>query len=75
MANPEHEKVFKKGVDSWNQFRQENLDIALDLAYIEVPGINLEGINLSNTILEGADFGEAHLVRANLSMANLEGTY
>jgi len=73
MANPEHEKAFKKGVDSWNQYRQQNIDKELDLAFIEVPGINLEGINFSNTILEGADLGEAHLVKANLSMANLEG--
>ena len=63
----------KKGMDFWNEFRQENLDKTLDLAYIEVPGIKLEGINFSNTILEGADLGEAHLVKANLSTANLEG--
>ena len=63
MANPEHEKILKKGMDYWNQFRQENLDKALDLAYIEVPGIKLEGINFSNTILEGADLGKLILLR------------
>jgi hypothetical protein len=31
MANPEHLKILKKGVEAWNKWRKENPDIQPDL--------------------------------------------
>ncbi len=57
MANPEHLDLLKKGVEVWNQWREEHPEIEPDLS-----GANLEGARLSG----------AHLERARLSRACLE---
>ena len=59
MANPEHLKILKQGVDAWNKWRVEN------------PGIipDLEGANLGQADLGGADLRIANLRGADLSEA------
>ena len=64
MANPEHLKTLKKGVDHWNKWRNENLFISPDLN-----GANLKGWNLN-----GANLSMANLIWANLQAADLQGT-
>jgi uncharacterized protein YjbI with pentapeptide repeats len=64
MANDDHIALLKKGVDAWNTWREENLDIRPELN-----GAHLSGANLS-----GADLGEAKLNGVHLNGANLSGT-
>jgi uncharacterized protein YjbI with pentapeptide repeats len=63
MANEEHLKILKQGVEQWNKWRLEN-HIRPDLS----------GADLSSADLSGADLSNADLRRANLSEANLSDT-
>lgn len=63
MANPEHLKILKQGVEVWNEWREENSDMWVDFS-----GINLSKINLSGALLY-----KVHFSYANLSEANLYG--
>lgn len=61
MANMEHYRIIKAGVESWNRWRQANPDMRPDLS-----GANLAGIDLASV-----DLSEANLYRANLQHASL----
>ena len=63
MAKDEQLTVLRKGVDSWNIWRNENPRAVIDLS----------DIDFSDTNLSGIDFSGANLSRANLSRANLRG--
>jgi len=86
MANEEHVALLKQGVEAWNTWRSENLNIRPDLgkadlreaklgkAPLEYPfGVNLVQANLSGADLRGADLSEADLVQAELFDADLSG--
>ena len=78
MANPEHLKILKQGVEVWNRWREENPDALPDLQAANFEGADLLGVNLSGSRLQGADFrsadlGSAHLHGAHLIDAKLEG--
>jgi len=64
MANEEHVKILKQGVEVWNKWREENPDVIIP---------DLSGANLSGAILREADLSEADLIRANLRGAILRG--
>jgi uncharacterized protein YjbI with pentapeptide repeats len=72
MANREHLDILHRGVTVWNQWRQEHLDIELDLNEANLSGANLEGIDLSEVLLKRANFRGTHLERASLSRTHLE---
>jgi uncharacterized protein YjbI with pentapeptide repeats len=59
MANEEHLKILRQGVEVWNRWRKEN------------PGLwpDLRGANLSKADLHGANLGKANLSRAALNEA------
>jgi uncharacterized protein YjbI with pentapeptide repeats len=66
----------KQGVEVWNNWREKNYEIAVDLRNISLQRASLKGVNLSKANLSGADFfkvdfGGANLDSANLSRANL----
>lgn len=77
MADPAHLEIFKKGVDAWNAWRQENPHVNPDLSNESIYG-NLAGINFSNTNLTSADlhnasdFSNGDFSRAILNYAWLE---
>lgn len=83
MANPEHLKIIKRGVEVWNKWREDNTDLLLDLRYADLIESDLRNINLANaelsfaqiylTDLSGANLNHAHLSYANLLEANLTG--
>src|SRR5271157_5675409 len=78
MANPEHLKILKQGVEQWNKWRKEHPDIRPDLVGADLEkaglsGANLRGANLSRTNLRRADLSLADLTAANLAGANLLG--
>jgi hypothetical protein len=60
MANEDHLRLIKQGVDAWNKWRDEHPDIQPDL---------------SEAKLDEADLRKANLIRANLSRANLVTAY
>ena len=66
MVNQEQVERLKQGVTGWNQWRQENADIRIDLS-----DANLRGANLSRAILTGAYLREANLIGADLTEADL----
>ena len=68
MANPEHLKILKKGVEVWNKWRMRNPDVKPDLS-----GANLSDALLSWADLRGADLSRANLIGAVLFRANLSG--
>ena len=81
MANEEHLKILKQGVEQWNQWRLENTiwpdlrhaDLSgANLSGANLVGVNLSGANLSGADLSGADLSDAHL-SADLSGADLSG--
>jgi hypothetical protein len=48
MANQEHLNILKQGVDVWNKWRQEHLDVQPDLS-----GANLKEKNLQKGNFRG----------------------
>ena len=79
MAIPDHLKILKQGVTSWNKWRTDNADTEPDLAGSNLSRADLKGANLSETDLRWADLtwanlGGANLNRADLRRANLSRT-
>ena len=72
MANPEHLAILNQGVEVWNNWRNENLDVRPDLSAANLSGADLSDANLRRANLMMADLSEANLSRANLQ-ANLIG--
>jgi hypothetical protein len=71
MANPEHLKILKQGVDVWNHWRRDKPAIKPDLNEIDINGARLRGVDLSGTHLFAANLRAADLSKANLSGAYL----
>lgn len=89
MANEEHLKILKQGVEVWNRWRRENPQIIPNLKSANLRGFNLckadfnkvdlegsilSGANLSEAQLNGAVLSEAKIFGANLRRANLRGS-
>jgi hypothetical protein len=70
MANEEHLKILKQGVEQWNKWRLENA-IRPDLGDADLSDADLSGANLSGTNLYSANLSDANLFRADLSGASL----
>jgi TIR domain/Pentapeptide repeats (8 copies)/Pentapeptide repeats (9 copies) len=74
MADQQHLDIFKQGVETWNLWREKNIDIKPDLSGANLRGIKLFGIDLSEAILTDADLSESQLRAIDLIRADLEGT-
>jgi hypothetical protein len=90
MANQEHLAILRQGVEAWNAWRKEHLDIRPDLGEAELGGAdlsranlkrarlslaNLTGANLTGANLSGVRLGGTNLAQANLAAANLLGAF
>jgi hypothetical protein len=71
MANKDHLEILKKGVETWNKWREEHNVAAPDLSNIHLQSADLSNANLSLTNLSNATLRFANLFNANLSKANL----
>ena len=73
MANPEHLKILKQGVDAWNIWRVEDSGVFPDLEGADLLLADLSGINLSSAHLAGATLSGANLSGGYLGAANIRG--
>ncbi len=71
MANQQHLDLLKQGVETWNQWRYEHVDVQPNLSGANLSEANLSKANLYGADLSGATLHEADLSEANLSEANL----
>jgi uncharacterized protein YjbI with pentapeptide repeats len=69
MANPEHLAILKKGVNFWNQWREETPEIIPDLY-----GVDLTKADLHRANFIRVDLGCSKLCGANLYGADLHGS-
>ena len=67
MANEEHLKILKLGVEMWNRWRAQNTEIEMP----DLSGVNLAHAKLSSANMQSVDLSHADLRRAYLSHANL----
>jgi len=74
MANEEHLKILKQGVEAWNKWRSTNPDTVPDLISANLKNATLSGAKLRGANLSGADLSEADLTEADLTEAILLGT-
>jgi hypothetical protein len=73
MANDEHVALLKNGVEVWNKWRHENLNVRPDLRGAGLIRADLRGANLNRADLIDANLREANLNRAELGGAILKG--
>lgn len=73
MANPDHVKVLKQGVEPWNKWRKMNSNLEPDLSALDLQGRDLHEIDFSKTDLGGANLRKSLLRRATLKGAKLRG--
>ena len=71
MANEEHLRLIKQGVDAWNKWRGDHGDTRPDLSGANFSGGKLIGANLIEADLRSANLLEANLITVNLTEANL----
>lgn len=71
MANEEHLKILRQGVEVWNQWRKDNPKIKPDFNRAILNETNLSGANFSGADCEGVNLYRADLSGANLTMAIL----
>ena len=77
MADEEHLRILKSGVENWNRWRAENKEIVPNLENAslfraELFQVNLNGVNLNRANLYMANLQEANLSNAYLILANLQ---
>ncbi|MEE8288739.1 MAG: pentapeptide repeat-containing protein [Nitrosomonadaceae bacterium] len=73
MANEEHLKILKQGVEAWNEWREKNPQITPDLSTANLNKEDLYEADLNKANLNKADLSAADLSAADLSGANFSG--
>jgi uncharacterized protein YjbI with pentapeptide repeats len=76
MANEEHLRQLKAGVDAWNAWRRhtgiKNPDLrSADLSQMKLWGINFEGVRLNGANLYETELVTATLIAADMASADL----
>ena len=74
MAILEQVRRLWRSVEEWNEWREENPGVEIDLSNADLGYTNLVNANLSNTIINDAYIVHANLSNANLSRANFSDT-
>lgn len=71
MANREHLKLIKQGVEAWNEWREENFMVSANLRRAKLSGLNLYNADLKDTDLQKANLSGTSLIEAQLNGADL----
>ncbi|NEQ46592.1 MAG: hypothetical protein F6K00_24830 [Leptolyngbya sp. SIOISBB] len=73
MANEEQVALLKQGSKVWNQWREDNPDVAIDLPHANLRDADLSLANLCKADLSNANLCKSNLRKTNFSGANLSG--
>src|SRR5215467_11170168 len=73
MSKTEHLAKLRKGVESWNRWREKNTRVVPYLRNANLRNADLGGAELFEATLSGAELRRGELVGADLSGANLSG--
>ncbi|MDM8552420.1 pentapeptide repeat-containing protein [Desulfobacterales bacterium HSG2] len=73
MANEEHLRILKQGIEAWNEWREKNPDTEPDLRRADLIWAHLEKADLREVYLRGAKLDRADLGRADIRGADLRG--
>jgi len=76
MANTEHLEILKQGVEAWNEWRIEHVEVRPDLSGAILIGANLRDANLSRAYLSGANLTDADIgwtTFADLDLGSVKG--
>jgi hypothetical protein len=71
MANEEHLRILKQGLEIWNHWREDNPNTRPNLRRARLLMANLRGANLNRVNFHGANLSRANLREADLFRANL----
>lgn len=71
--NPDHLKIFQRGVDAWNEWRRKERQIWADLSELDFT-TDFRGLDLSGTQFTNTTLFKANLVGANLTEATFLGS-
>jgi predicted transcriptional regulator len=71
MTKKKELEILKRGVEVWNEWREENPDIIPDLSGSDLSGMKLKKVNFYLSNLSGSIFKNADLIGADLSEATL----
>jgi uncharacterized protein YjbI with pentapeptide repeats len=73
MTQEEQLKILEQGVEAWNQWREENPKVAIDLSRCNLSGSKLQGFNFAQANLSHANLRDTDLMGAKLIDAKLTG--
>ncbi len=71
MAHPEHLAILERGIEAWNDWRDDSRNLIPNLSDANLSGANLSQINFSGVNLNRANLSGAILNRADLYNAEL----
>ncbi len=71
MPNAEQIAIINQGVEVWNQWREENPDVEIDLSGVQFKNQDLHRVNFRGANLHGTDFSSSVLAWADLRDADL----
>jgi hypothetical protein len=74
MANQEHLKILREGVEAWNKWRVKNSKTKPDFSDTDFFGLNLAFANLANANLTHTNLSQSELTSAILAGAGLAGS-
>ena len=73
MPNKTQLRIVRKGAAAWNEWRQKNPDVAVDLDDADLSELDLNGACFSKAHLNGASFLGANLCKAHFYRSQLAG--
>ncbi len=71
MERHEQIKILKQGALIWNEWRDKNPDVAIDLRAMRLHNLDLSGVKLDDIHLDGSFLIDVNLTGADLSKARL----
>ena len=71
MANEAHLSILRQGSEAWNQWRQQQISVRVDLDDADLHGVALSGADLTGTDLSKADLSKTSLIQTKLNGAKL----